>query len=70
LFRQAADLARRGGRKTHTLANDFVGGRHSTIIHQYGDSQMSAKPDKFRICQKILLPVGKLQIIYLTTASC
>jgi hypothetical protein len=42
LLREAADLARRIGRKAHGLANDFVRCRHGTIIHQNGDTRSSA----------------------------
>ena len=42
LLREAADLARRIGRKAHGLANDFVRCSHGTIVHQNGDTRSSA----------------------------
>ena len=44
LLRQAADLARRAGRKAHGLANDFVRSAHGTIIHQNGDARLCCPP--------------------------
>jgi len=42
LLRQAAHMPRRVCRKAHGLANNFVGSRHDTIIHQNGDARSSA----------------------------
>lgn len=50
LFRETPDVTRRGGRKTHALANDFVRGTHRTIVHQNGDSRLGGASIALDVC--------------------